>query len=123
VVSPSSALKSDSGDLMLSHFRSTVLGQSCSAAPPRVRTAQAHQHRARHEQQQRRETKPDTVPMQEIKEAPLSHLLLLPPPAPHPVCAGVGGGRHGFPLLQAGEGMQWASRRRRRQRRARPRGQ
>ena len=56
------------------------------------------------------------------QEASLSHLLLLPPPAPHPVRAGVSGGRHGFPLLQAGEGMQWASRRRRRQRRARPRG-
>jgi hypothetical protein len=30
VVSPSSALKSDSVVLMLSHFRSTVLGHSCS---------------------------------------------------------------------------------------------
>jgi hypothetical protein len=33
VVSPSSALKSDSGDLMLSHFRSTVLGHSCVVGP------------------------------------------------------------------------------------------
>ena len=39
-MSPSSALKSDSGDLMLSHFRSTVLGQSCSAA-----ARSAHEHR------------------------------------------------------------------------------
>lgn len=37
VASPSSALKSDSGDLMLSHFRSTVFGHSCVHAPRRVR--------------------------------------------------------------------------------------